>query len=67
MKSYIMPASVTWWASFVPLALGIFVAAEPLHGLEAWVAFVNNATGHMHPAVMINAGIAGIGLRKAIG
>lgn len=67
MNAYILPRSLTWWASFVPLALGAFVAAEPLHGLSGVVAAIDNMTGGLHPAVMINAGLAGIGLRRAIG
>ena len=30
---YFKPLSVTWWASFAPLGLGVFLAAEPLHEL----------------------------------
>ena len=64
---YIKLKSVTFWASFVPLLLGVVVATEPLHGLTAIVATVNALTGNVAPAVMINAGLLGIGIRRAVG
>lgn len=63
---YLKLNSVTWWASFVPLLLGIFVGTEPLHGHSDWVRVVNSLTGDLSPAVMINAGLFGIGVRGAI-
>lgn len=65
MPKYIKPRSLTWWASFVPLALGLFVATEAVHGLAAWVQAVRTGTGMTAP-VLINLGLAGIGLRGAI-
>lgn len=66
MSKYIKPGSLTWWASVVPILTGLFVAAEPLHELASGVEFINNATDGMSPWVLINAGLAGIGLRGAI-
>ena len=65
-RKYIKPDSLTWWASFAPILAGVVVASEPLHGLSDVVATVNNMTGHMSPAILINAGLAGIGLRGAV-
>ena len=65
-RKYWKPHSLTWLSSFVPLIAGIFVATEPLHGLAAWVQAVNAMTGDMHPAVLINLGLVGIGLRGAV-
>lgn len=66
MKKYYKPTSVTWLASVVPLLIGCFMAAGPLHGLADWVQFFGNATGMTAPA-LINAGLVGIGIRGAIG
>lgn len=63
---YLKVKSVTWWASVVPLAAGVFLALEPVHGLTAWAAAVSSATGEVPPAALINAGLFGIGLRGAI-
>lgn len=65
-SKYFKPKSLTWWASLAPLLAGLFVAAEPVHGLAAWVELIDNATGGASPAVLINAGVAGIGLRGAL-
>ena len=67
MKQYIMTKSLTWWASFVPLLAGLFVATAPVHGLHSVVAAIDLATGNMSAPMLINFGLVGIGLRKAIG
>lgn len=63
---YFKPKSVTWWASVAPLVAGMIVATEPLHGLTAAVDVINAITGNASPAILINAGLAGIGLRGAL-
>ena len=63
---YFKPKSLTWWASVVPLGLGSFMAAEPIHGLIEYVDTVANATGMTAP-MLINAGLMGIGIRGAVG
>ena len=65
INKYFKPKSLTWWASFTPLTLGMFMATEPLHGLSGAVDTMYNATGLAAP-VLINMGLAGIGLRGAI-
>lgn len=65
IEKYFKPKSLTWWASVVPLVLGLFMAFEPLHGLSDLVQAVRNATGMTAP-VLVNTGLAGIGLRGAI-
>lgn len=60
---YIKLKSLTWWAAFTPFILGVFVAAEPVHGLTEYVQVVNSMTGDLSAAVLINAGLFGIGLR----
>ena len=62
---YFKPNSVTWWASISPLAAGVFMAAEPVHGMTPIVQSIENAT-EMTPYMLINLGIAGVGLRGAI-
>lgn len=65
MSKYIQIKSLTWWSSVVPLLCGLFIATEPLHGLSDAAQSVKIATG-MSAAVLINIGLAGIGLRGAI-
>lgn len=62
---YLKPRSLTWWASVSPLFCGVFIAAEPLHGLSAISESLQNGTGMSAP-VLINMGLVGIGLRGAI-
>lgn len=64
---YVKPRSVTWWAGFVPIVAGGFVAAEPVHHLADWAAFVSATYGDVPPVVPINFGLAAIGLRGAQG
>lgn len=63
---YFKPRSLTWWASVAPLVAGLIVASEPLHELAKLVATIDNMTGGMSAAVMINSGLIGIGLRGAL-
>ena len=65
MNKYFKPKSLTWWASVTPLVCGVFMATEPLHGLTEVVASLKSATGLTAP-VLINMGLAGIGLRGAV-
>ena len=62
---YFKPRSVTWWASVTPLLCGLFMAFTPVHGLTDLTDSIRNATGLTAP-VLINMGLAGIGLRGAI-
>ena len=50
----------------MPLIAGAVVAFEPIHGLSAITDTINNVTGFVSPAVMINAGLIGIGVRGAM-
>jgi len=66
-RKYFKPKSLTWWASVVPLLLGLVIALGPLWSpLEPLVAAAQALTGNMAPAVLINGGLAGIGLRGAL-
>ncbi|MBB95567.1 MAG: hypothetical protein CML68_13380 [Rhodobacteraceae bacterium] len=67
MKKYIKPKSLTWWSALVPLVMGVVLATEPLHGWAGAVTVIQNLTGGATAAVLINAGLAGIGLRGAMG
>lgn len=66
VRKYLKPTSLTWLASLVPLLAGLMVATLPLHGLDAIVTTINNLTGGLSAAVMINTGLLGIGVRGAI-
>lgn len=65
-NKYVKTSSLTWWACFVPILAGIFLATEHLHQLHDWVLVVNQMTGGITPAVLINSGLVGIGVRGAI-
>ena len=64
---YFKPRSVTWWASMLPIAAGVFIASEPLHGLTDWAMVVSSLFDDVSPAVLINMGLAGVGIRGALG
>jgi hypothetical protein len=66
MRKYVKPGSLTWWASAAPLAAGIILATEPLHGWFEIAQTLRNFSGEVPPAMLINAGLLGIGLRGAI-
>lgn len=66
MNKYLKPKSVSWWASVVPLLAGLAVATLPLHGVHAVVDAINNITGGVSSALLINGGLAGIGFRGAL-
>lgn len=66
MRKYFKPKSVTWWASVVPLVLGLVLAFSPLYASSALVEIIYNLTGGTSPAMLINMGLAGIGIRGAI-
>lgn len=66
MGKYVKPKSLTWWASLVPLVMGLILAFEPVHGWASVVAVIDGLTGGAAPAVLINAGLIGIGIRGAI-
>ena len=63
---YFKPKSLTWWGAMVPLVSGLVVASEPLHGLSAIVKTIDGVTGHVAPALLINAGLVAIGARGAM-
>ncbi len=63
---YIKPRSLTWWASVAPLLAGVILATEPLHGWIGLSQTLRNFTGDVPPSLLINAGLAGIGLRGAL-
>ena len=63
---YWKPRSLTFWASCAPIFAGVFLATEPLHGLSSISAVIDQMSGQMTPAMLINVGLAGIGLRAAV-
>lgn len=65
MNKYVKPNSVTWWASVVPLVAGLVAAFAPAMGLPDLRDAIQSASG-MTPALMVNAGLVGIGLRGAM-
>lgn len=66
-KKYFKPNSLTWWASFVPFLAGVFMAFEPVHGMGAMSDSISTMFNNASPGTLINAGLAGIGLRGAMG
>lgn len=65
VDKYIRPTSVSWWAGFIPLCSGVFLSTEVLHELSSLAIVVKEVTGYVSPAVLINSGLAIIGLRAA--
>ncbi len=63
---YFKPKSLTWWASCAPLVAGVILATEPLHGWFEMAQTMRNMTGDVPSAMLINAGLAGIGIRGAL-
>ena len=63
---YVKTKSLTWWASFVPLFLGLLVATLPLHGWQSVIDTIDALTGGVSASVLINGGLFGIGVRGAI-
>jgi hypothetical protein len=67
MNKYLKPQSLTWWASFVPVIAGVILAlSAEVPQLATIASVINAATGGLEPAVLINAGLIGIGLRGAV-
>lgn len=66
-RKYLKPKSLTWWASFIPLLAGLFLAIAPIWpSTAALVTALADLTGNVSAVILINAGIAGIGLRGAM-
>tara|TARA_R110000764_G_C11029370_1_gene385335 strand:- start:38224 stop:38424 length:201 start_codon:yes stop_codon:yes gene_type:complete len=63
---YWKPKSITWWGGVVPLVAGLILATEPLHGWLDLVSTINNMTGFIPAAILINSGAVAIGLRGAV-
>ncbi|MEM0949573.1 MAG: hypothetical protein AAGK37_19395 [Pseudomonadota bacterium] len=66
-QKYWKPYAVTWWAAITPLLVGLTIAFEPLHGFTGLADSFSAAAGNTPPAVLINLGLFGIGLRGAPG
>lgn len=67
MKKYLKPTSLTFWASALPLLLGVAkaIAFVVPHG-ETVEQIIDNLTGGIDAYILINTGLAGIGLRAAL-
>lgn len=66
IRKYIKARSLTFWASLALVVQGLILATEPLHGFSNLTAALHNISGDIAPGMMINTGLAGIGLRAAI-
>lgn len=65
-QKYVKPESLTWWSAIMPLVAGILIASEPMHGQAGLVQSIRLVIGDVAPGILINAGLAGIGLRGAL-
>lgn len=64
---YFKPKSLTFWCAVTPFFAGLIVAlASVVPELEKAATVINIASGGLTPPVLINLGLAGIGLRGAI-
>lgn len=67
VKKYIRPKSLTFWAGAVPLIGGLLIAFSKAVPQLAPIADVAEAVfGTGNASVLINGGIAAIGLRAAV-
>lgn len=68
MTKYVQPKSLTWLASALPVVLGVVKAVSLSVPEWEYVArIIDNVIGYdAAPAVLINAGLVGIGLRAAL-
>jgi hypothetical protein len=66
-KKYVKPWSLTWWSAIAPIAGGLFIAFAPVHGQGPMADAISNLFGNAPPGVLINSGLALIGVRGAIG
>jgi hypothetical protein len=64
---YFKPKSLTWWSGIAMVMSGGFIAAEPLHVLTNLAVTLQAIYADASPAMLINAGLAIIGLRGAQG
>ena len=62
-KKYFKPKSLTWLSGAVPIIGGTFIAFEPIHQLAEYTEAVHSVFGGTPPGVLINGGLALIGLR----
>ena len=65
-KKYFRPKSVTWWASVTPLLAGLILAIAQAFAWAPVIAIINTFAPGMGPAMLVNLGLLGIGLRGAI-
>lgn len=67
MKKYFKPKSITWWGSVIPLVAGVISAVSvSVPALAPAKVIIDVASGGLTPAVLINAGLVGIGVRASI-
>lgn len=64
-RKYFKPKSLTWWASFVPLAAGCIVATQDFQEWTRVISSIDRASGEMTASQLIFVGLGGIGLRGA--
>jgi 1,4-dihydroxy-2-naphthoate octaprenyltransferase len=65
-EKYIRPKSVTWWASVTPLILGLILALAQTLGWTQVIALIEIFAPGASPAMLVNLGLFGIGLRGAL-
>lgn len=65
-KKYFRPKSLTWWVSVIPLVAGIVLAFAQAFAVAPVVAVIATFAPGMTPAMLVAAGLMGIGLRGAI-
>lgn len=67
LDKYIQLKSLTWWASLIPLLAGAFLyLSGVIPGLDDLVAAVNVIYPNADAGLLLNMGLAGIGIRGAL-
>jgi 1,4-dihydroxy-2-naphthoate octaprenyltransferase len=65
-EKYFRPKSVTWWASVTPLILGLVLALAQTLGWAPVISLIDIFAPGASPAMLVNLGLFGIGLRGAL-
>lgn len=67
MDKYLQTKSLTWWVSFIPLIAGaILYLSAVFPGMQGVIDAIHVIYPNADAGVLINLGLAGIGIRGAI-
>jgi len=67
INKYFKPKSLSWWSGIAMVLSGAFMAFTPMHAMDELSEAIRMLYAGVSPAVLINSGLAIIGLRGAQG